>query len=292
MTAATAAPAPLTAVIGAGHLGEAVLARLLAQGHPADRLRATTGTPAGARLLTERHAVQVDSDNGAAADGAEVLILTVRPDRAAEALAATVPRLAPGAAVLSFVAGLGCAEIARHDPALPDGRRMHCVRAATNTASVERGGLLAVTVEPGTPADTAARAAAVLATLGATVTVAEAHQDTAAAALGSGAAFLALAAEGIAGAARGHGVGGPEAHAFAADALESAAALLRAADPGGPAPWTRLATPGGITEAGLARLVAAGTGEAMAQAVRDAARRCIELRTPLTPHGTDETSGS
>jgi pyrroline-5-carboxylate reductase len=264
--------------MGAGHLGEAVLARLLDAGHPHDRLRATTGTPARARTLAERYGVDVGCDNQAAAQDADVLVLTVRPEQAAAVLARTVPLLTPGSAVLSFVAGLPLGTIAEHDIRASGARRVHCFRAATNTASVERGGLLAVSAEAEVPVAARARAEAVLAALGEVTAIPEDQQDTAAATLGSGAAFLALAASGLGAAASGAGVADPVARAFAADALESAAALLRAAEKTESA-WSGLATPGGITEAGLARLARAGTAAELTDAVHAAVRRAAELRS-------------
>lgn len=263
---------PLVTVAGAGHLGRSVLAGLLAAGHPAHRLRATTRTAEQAERLARSHPVGVSTDNGRAARDADVLVVTVRPAQADEVLALALPGLAPGAAVVSFVAGRPL------DRLLPGpARSAHAFRVASNAASVERGGLLALSSARGTPGHVHARVTALLEHLGTVVEIPEDQQDLAASTLGSGAAFLALAASGIGSAATRAGAEYTHARAFAADALESAAALLRRADASGAAAWESLATAGGITEAGLSVLLAARTAPAMADAVHAAVARAGEL---------------
>ncbi|WNF31086.1 NAD(P)-binding domain-containing protein [Streptomyces sp. C11-1] len=78
---------PRVTVSGVGGIGEVVLARLLASGHPAGRLRGMVRTEDHARRLVRTYAVDVSADNGRAARGAEVLILAVRPDQAEKVLA-------------------------------------------------------------------------------------------------------------------------------------------------------------------------------------------------------------
>ncbi|GGS49314.1 hypothetical protein F2B00_09685 [Streptomyces parvus] len=269
---------PLVTVSGAGSIGESVLAGLLGSGHPADRLRATVRTAERAEHLARSYAVEVTTDNARAALGADVLVLAVRPDQAEAVLAETVPRLASGAAVVSLVAGLPLDRIA------PAGATpVHAFRVATNAVSIDRSGLLAVTPGRDVPEPVRNTVTGVLRRLGRVVTITEPQQDTAASTLGSGAAFLALTATGIDRAATEAGVSPDVARAFAADALESAAAMLRGSDPTSTAAWDGLATPGGITEAGLGRLLSAGAVDAMADAVRAAVTRAAELALPATP---------
>ncbi|MBK6015428.1 pyrroline-5-carboxylate reductase [Streptomyces sp. MBT53] len=265
-------PAPLVVVVGAGHLGRAVLMRLLTAGHPAGRLCAVTRTAEQARLLADRCSCQVTADSGTAADGADVLVLTVRPEQARAVLARTAPRLAEGAAVVSFVAGLSLAGLRE-----VVGTRVHCLRAATNAVSVGRGGTVALTPDAELSATDGERLASLLSALGTVVRVPEAQQDMAASTLGSGAAFLAAAAAGVVAAADAVGVEGHTARLFAADALESAAVLIRRAEHTGQPVWHELATPGGITRAGLDVLRAHGIDSALAEAVAAAVARAAEL---------------
>ncbi|WNF31087.1 pyrroline-5-carboxylate reductase dimerization domain-containing protein [Streptomyces sp. C11-1] len=166
-----------------------------------------------------------------------------------------MPELAPGAAVVSLVAGLPLDRIP-----LP-GAAVHAFRAAGNAATIERSGLLALTPADGVSTAVRATVTGLLRRFGSVVAITEPQQDTAASSLGSGAAFLALAATGIGTAAVEAGVTPEVARDFAADALESAAAMLRGTGAASPAAWKGLATPGGITEAGLPRLQTAGAAD-------------------------------
>lgn len=259
--------APTVAVLGCGHLGARVLSALLEGGHPPDRLCGTTRTAARAEQLTREHGVRVGTDNAAAATGRRVLVLTVPPVQARGVLATVLPRLSPGAAVLSFVAGLALGDVS------PAGSALRVFRVATNVALIGPGGQLAVSAASGPSRE----ADQVLHLLGAVQQVPESAQDVAAATLGSGAAFLAFVGRGLVSAAVRQGVDERTAHRFAVAAASSAATLLAEGAPGAPAPWHALATPGGITAAGLESLRASSAEDAMASAVDAAVARAATV---------------
>ncbi|MFJ9773646.1 pyrroline-5-carboxylate reductase family protein [Kitasatospora sp. NPDC101157] len=277
MTAGTGTVAdsepPIVAVLGAGHIGGTVVAKLLAAGHPADRLRATTRSREHAGVIAARHGIAAGVDNPAAAAGAHVLIVAVRPDQSDAVLAEAIPHAARRTSVVSFVAGYSLDQI----EAAASSSDVTAFRVATNVASLERSGVLAVSSAP--TASTAVRAdvAALLRPLGTVVEIPEAQQNMAASTLGSGAAFLAFAAGGIADAAVHGGVDSRQATLFAAEALECAAELLRRADPHGPNPWAALATPGGLTEAGIRSLQSNNVARHLAEAVETAVTRAANV---------------
>ncbi|MDA2804291.1 NAD(P)-binding domain-containing protein [Nocardiopsis suaedae] len=82
------------AVIGAGHLGEAVLGGLLRAGLPARDVAVSTLPAEWAHTLAGRHGVAAGTDNAAAADGADIALVAVPPS-AVPAAAAEVGSALP-----------------------------------------------------------------------------------------------------------------------------------------------------------------------------------------------------
>ncbi|WP_316524135.1 pyrroline-5-carboxylate reductase family protein [Kitasatospora brasiliensis] len=270
---------PIITVLGAGHIGETVVAKLLAAGHPADRLRATTRSREHAAGIAARHGIAAGVDNSAAAAGAHVLMVAVRPDQSDAVLVEAIPHAARQASVVSFVAGYSLGQIeAAASPAA-----ITAFRVATNVASLERSGVLAVSPAPTASTAVRAHVATLLRPLGTVVEIPEAQQNMAASTLGSGAAFLAFAAGGIADAAIHGGVDARQAALFAAEALACAAELLRRADPHRPNPWDALATPGGLTEAGIGSLQSNNVARHLAEAVETAVARAAKVVPELPP---------
>ncbi|MFI9617121.1 pyrroline-5-carboxylate reductase family protein [Streptomyces sp. NPDC052023] len=267
---------PLVTVLGAGHIGRTVVARLLAGGHRPSRLRATTRSRTRAGELAGEYGITTGVDNAEASSGADILVLAVRPDQADAVLAESLRVARPARHVVSFVAGYSLARMASVAGSAP----VHAFRVATNVAALEKSGVMAVSSAPSVSTAALEHVRTVLRPLGTFLAIPEAQQDTAASTLGSGAAFLALAAAGVREAASAAGVAPEHAMLFTVEALECAAALLRQAGPASTEPWTSLVTPGGITAAGINTLVAHGVSGRMADAVRAAVARAQVVTPP------------
>src|SRR3712207_6100778 len=93
------------AVLGAGKIGEALLAGLLAAGHSAAELVFTERHPERAAELTARHRVAA-VDVPTAAARAEIIVVAVKPQDIGPVLAELAPVLRPGTLVVSLCAGL------------------------------------------------------------------------------------------------------------------------------------------------------------------------------------------
>ena len=105
------------AVLGAGKIGEALLAGLLAAGQPAGELCFTERHPERARELTARHGVAA-VDVAQAAARAEVLVVAVKPQDIDPLLAELAAAVAPGTLVVSLCAGL---PTSLYEKVLPEG---------------------------------------------------------------------------------------------------------------------------------------------------------------------------
>ena len=83
------------AVLGAGKIGEALLAGLLAAGRPAADLLFTERHPERAHELAERHHV-ASVDVATAAGSSDVLVVAVKPQDIDPLLAELAPVIRPG----------------------------------------------------------------------------------------------------------------------------------------------------------------------------------------------------
>lgn len=172
------------AVLGAGNMAGAI-AQSLAGAGAAARIRLTTRTrePAWSASFAhvEHRALSVHEGATAwALDGADAVILGVKPYQIVELCEEIAPLLVPGAVVISVAAGVRLGPMRE---ALGDGVRV--VRAMPNTpTAIGRG----VTALAGEPADCAA-AAALLAPTGLIEMVDESLVNAFAAVAGSGPAY-------------------------------------------------------------------------------------------------------
>ena len=94
------------ALIGPGVMGEALLSALLARaGVAAEDLTVGGPRPERLRELTGRYGVETSTDNRAAVERAEAVVLAVKPQTLPVVLEGLSGAIPPGALVLSIVAG-------------------------------------------------------------------------------------------------------------------------------------------------------------------------------------------
>ncbi len=182
---ADTAPAPgVTAVLGAGVMGETLLAGLLRAGRPAAELVVSGRRPERLADLTRRHGVRA-TGSAEAASGASTVVLVVKPQDMAALLEEVRATLRPGTLVVSLAAGITTAFLEQR---LPEGTPV--VRVMANTPSLVDEGMAAIS--PGAHCDEEHLAVAeqLLRSCGRVVRVAEKHQDAVTALSGSGPAYV------------------------------------------------------------------------------------------------------
>lgn len=260
---------PRIAILGGGVMGETLLSALRAAGHRdvvvaekfaerADALRAT-------------HDVDV-LDPPAAARGADVLLVAVKPQDVPDLLAEVRPEVASGAVVVSLAAGVRTAVI---EAALEPG--VAVVRAMPNTPALVGEGMFGVSAGASAAAEQVDDVVSLLATAGDVVVVEEKHQDAVTAVSGSGPAYVFYLAEAMVAAGAAEGLDEQVARRLAAQTLKGAAALLTTGDDG-PADLRRKVTsPNGTTAAAIESFDASGVRDALVDGIRAAARRSAEL---------------
>lgn len=257
------------AVIGVGVMGEALLAGARRAGF--DDVVVADAAPGRAKQVAQQYDATA-APTAEAVEGADLVLLAVKPQYLAEAVQQIAPGLPAGAVVVSVAAGVTTATL---EDGL--GPNVAVVRAMPNTPALIGEGVTAISA--GSRADDSALEVAekLLAGAGEVVTVPESLQDAVTAISGSGPAYLFYLAEAMVDAGVGLGVPRSTATQLVAQTLRGAAGLLAQDDAHPTLLRERVTSPGGTTAAAIAALDAGAVRAEVAAAMRAAARRSQEL---------------
>lgn len=261
----------LLAMIGAGRMGQAILSGLVASGWSPDRLVVVEPDGPTAEQVSDRLGIRVTELQQAVA-GADAVVVAVKPQHVADVLDRVSAHLAPGTTVISIAAGLSTGTLAAH---LPAGTAI--VRVMPNTPALVGEGAAAMSAAPGCPPASVALAREVLSAVGQVVEVPESLQDAVTALSGSGPAYVFLVAESMIDAGVLLGLPRPLAHQLAVQTLVGAATMLRDAGEHPAVLRENVTSPGGTTAAALHVLESAALRAALADAMRAARDRSVEL---------------
>jgi pyrroline-5-carboxylate reductase len=261
------------AVLGAGQIGEALIAGLLSSGWrlPAD-IVATGRRPERLRELAERYGIATTAVNAEAVHGAALVVIAVKPQDIEALLGEVGGIVSSEQTVLSVAAAIPTSAIERHlDASVP------VVRAMPNTPSTVHEGVAGICA--GAHADDAhlTLAEEALAHLGAVVRVPEKHMDAVTAVSGSGPAYFALLAEAMIEAGILLGLSREISTQLVVQTMLGTAKQLR---DGGlhPVELREMVTsPGGTTIAAIRELESAGVRAAFLNAIQAAMDRSREL---------------
>jgi len=243
------------AIVGLGRMGSA-----LRSGFAWDaRVTNVTGTRSG-------------DDNVRAIDGADVVVLAVKPHHARTVIEELAPHL--GAALLVSI----CAGIRLDDLTLWSGGHRRIVRAMTNTPALVGAAMTVLAPAADLPAADLELARSLFAGLGQTEILDEALFDAVTALSGCGPAYVFSVIEALADGGIALGIPAKVARKLAAQTILGSTKLFveREAEPA--ELREEVATPGGATVAGLHVLEAAKLHQTFVDAVAAAARRSAELR--------------
>jgi pyrroline-5-carboxylate reductase len=259
------------AVVGAGKIGEALLAGLLAAGRAPDELVFTERHPERAAELTARLGVAAVSI-GAAAEKSDIIVLAVKPQDIAPVLAELAPVLRQGTLVVSLCAGL---PIALFERALPTGTPV--VRVMPNTPMLVGEAMSAIS--PGTHAtdDQLAVVEKILASVGRVVRVPESQQDAVTALSGSGPAYFFFLVEAMIDAGILLGLPRTVAADLIVQSAFGAAQMLRESNDHPVILREAVTSPAGTTIAAIRELEKHGVRAALIAAIEAARDRSVEL---------------
>lgn len=177
------------AILGAGVMGEILLAGILASGVPAADVVATDRRPDRQREIAATYGVAVAANPEAVSD-ADVVVIVVKPQDMPDVLHEIRGHLKPGALVISLAAGVEIAVIERHlDEGVP------VIRVMPNTPAAVGEGMAALSAGAHASAEHLARATEILGSVGQTITVPEKYLDAVTAISGSGPAYVMFVVE-------------------------------------------------------------------------------------------------
>ena len=172
------------AVLGAGMIGETIMAGLLRSGWPVDRLLATERRPERAEELTARYGFRVVELETAVAE-ADVLTIAVKPQDAAALMVELGPMVPAEKLVVSICAGLPTSFFAKW---LPESTPV--VRVMTNTPALVDEAMTVISAGPHATGEHLALAEEMFTPLGRTLRLPESQQDAVTALSGSGPAYF------------------------------------------------------------------------------------------------------
>jgi pyrroline-5-carboxylate reductase len=268
-------PVPI-AFIGGGNMARSLIGGLIARGVAPQSIVVAEPVDALREALALDFGVRVRDDNVAAARGARVLLLAVKPQVMRTVCEELGGRLGD-TLVVSIAAGITCAQLRRwlrHAGGI--------VRCMPNTPALIGAGATGLYATPDTAGAERDTAAALLGSAGRCVWIEqEVRMDAVTALSGSGPAYVFLLAEAMQEAGAALGLPPEAARALTCQTLLGAARMLEESGEDAASLRARVTSPGGTTQAALESFEADGFRAMVTRALQAAERRGGELSRQL-----------
>ena len=267
---------PLLAFIGGGNMGQAIIGGLISGGHPASRIRVSDSLEASRIRCVEAFDVATFADNLSAVEGADVIILAVKPQQMREVAERLAGGARPGPVFISIAAGV---PIGRLESWL--GADAAVVRCMPNTPALVQAGAAALCANANVTSEQRAQSVQILEAVGIAVWLEdEAQMDAVTALSGSGPAYFFLLLELLEEGAAELGLPREIARRLALQTAYGAACLAKHTSEDPATLRRRVTSPGGTTERALASFEADGLKDVVARALAAAHRRSQQLAQP------------
>ncbi|MFB4392715.1 MULTISPECIES: pyrroline-5-carboxylate reductase [unclassified Pseudomonas] len=264
------------AFIGAGNMAASLIGGLRAQGLDATQIRASDpGSETRARISAE-HGIETFADNQQAIDGAEVIVLAVKPQVMKAVCDALQAHLEPGQLVVSIAAGITCASLQAWLGQVP------VVRCMPNTPALLRQGVSGLFATSEVSPAQREQAEQLLSAVGTALWLSEEQQlDAVTAVSGSGPAYFFLLIEAMTAAGEKLGLPRETASQLTLQTALGAARMAVASDVDAAELRRRVTSPAGTTEAAIKSFQGNGFEAIVEQALQAAATRSAELAEQL-----------
>ena len=259
------------AVLGAGKIGEALLAGLLGAGRAPVDLAFTERHPERAHELAERLGVAA-LDVRRAAERSDVLIVAVKPQDIDPLLVELASAVRPGTLVVSLCAGL---PTSLYERVLPAGTPV--VRVMPNTPMLVGEAMSAVSGGAHATDEHLTEVEKILGSVGRVVRLPESQQDAVTALSGSGPAYFFYLVEAMIDAGILLGLPRAVAADLIVQSAYGAATMMRASSDHPVILREAVTSPGGTTIAAVRELERHGVRAALLAAIEAARDRSVEL---------------
>ena len=261
------------AVLGAGTLGEALIAGLISGGwRRPDEIVATGRREERLNELREKLGVEATLSNADAVTDAALIVIAVKPQDFDVLLEEIATVVSPDQTVLSVAAAIPTTAI---EERLPKG--VPVVRAMPNAPAIVHEGIAGMCAGANADEPHLALAEEALLHLGAVVRVPEPYMDAVTAVSGSGPAYFALLAEAMIEAGILLGLGRDVSTQLVVQTMLGSAKLLRDEQMHPVELRERVTSPGGTTIRAVRELEQAGVRAAFLNAIQAAMERSREL---------------
>lgn len=235
------------AFIGTGSMGSAVLKGLLASGHPAAQISATTKTSQSAASLRELGvsalALEEAPDaNALMAGDADLIVLGVKPNQIVKTLSELKGEIGANAVVISMAAGISLETMGS---SLPDNPNL--VRTMPNTPALVGKGVTGISAGPNCSKEAILAAGELFASVGAVLEIPESLINPLSAISGSGPAWVFYFIEQWEAIALEHGFSQEQAQTMVRGTFDGALDLLAQGDTEPSELRRNVTSPGGTT---------------------------------------------
>lgn len=266
------------AFIGAGNMAEALINGIATSGIiPPSQIVATDIDAERLGYLTDKFAIVTRSENSAAASGADICVLAVKPQVLPEVLADTASGLDRDTLLISIAAGITTARI---EAILPAGHRV--LRVMPNTPALIGMGMSAICSGSQATDEDLELCEVLMGTVGKTVRVDEASMDTVTALSGSGPAYQFFLIENMITAGIEMGLEPETARELALTTTEGAVRLMIESGDSAHKLRERVTSKGGTTAAAISVMRDNHMDAIIIEALKAARRRSIEIAEAAT----------
>lgn len=267
---------PRIAFIGAGNMATSLIAGLRAEGIDSNHITASARSEETRARIGSTYGIATFADNAEAVKGADVIVLSVKPQVMKGVCEALRPALQPGQLIVSVAAGITCASLQAWLGECP------VVRCMPNTPSQLRQGASGLYATAQVTNDQKAVTERLLGAVGLALwldTEAQLHAVTAVS--GSGPAYFFLMIEAMTQAGVDLGLPRDTAEALAEQTALGAAQMASTSDVDAAELRRQVTSPAGTTEAAIKAFQANGFEALVAKALGAAAHRSKELAEQL-----------
>jgi pyrroline-5-carboxylate reductase len=268
------------AVLGAGKLGGILLRAYLKQGlFVSNQVTATVKHPERAAALAKALGIAVTTDNREAVKGADIVLLTIKPQTVAEVLREIAPEIGAGALLVSVAASVPTGFVEERLTAATDGKcdEVPVVRAMPNTPAAVDCGMTAICGGTNATTDHLEIARTMFDAVGRTIVVDEKHMDAVTGLSASGPAFAYIILESLAEAGVKVGLPRDVATLLASQMMKGAASVVLETGDHPALLKDAVTTPAGCTIDGILELEEGKLRVTLIKAVVKATSRAGEL---------------
>jgi len=264
------------ALVGAGKMGEGIIAGLLKSGHYApEQIKAYEIISDRVKYMTKKYKIECVSDAKKAVAFADISIIAVKPGDVGKVLDAIAPALKPGKILISIAAGVTLDFYRKRLP-----KHVPVIRVMPNMAVLVREGMVTFCPSENVTKDQLKTATDVLGLLGLVRRLDEKYLNLATGLVGSGPAYIYLIIDAFADAGLRLGLPKDVSTVLAAQTTLGAAKMVIETGEHPAKLKDMVVTPAGTTIEGLLELEKSGLRSALIMAVTRAAERAKELGPP------------